>query len=184
MPWLARPHSPSRSSRSPSTGHPTRHVRAVLYPRRDSHNRRFYTHADPRRFDHFGLVRLESALSRDGSLTATVTRLVQEAEVGWTPGEPRSLLHVPSHACLMLPVQNKGAEKAHPARLQRWRLGLPVRRPGSCQAASPSPQQQHPRGPCRPRPFAGDRGPDPQPSLFPGTAGTPLAGPPPPHPSG
>ena len=69
---------------------------------------RSYNHAGPRRFDHFGLFRLDSAcFSRDGSLTATVTRLVQESEAGWTHKELRSLLHVPSHACLLSAVQNK-----------------------------------------------------------------------------
>ena len=91
---------------SPATT--SRYLRGVPYLRSYNHNGRFYTHADPRRFDHFGLFRLDSAcFSRDGSLTATVTRLVQEAEAGWTHKELRSLLHVPSHACLLSAVQNK-----------------------------------------------------------------------------
>ena len=91
---------------SPATT--SRYLRAVPYLRSYNHNGRFYTYADPRRFDHFGLFRLDSAcFSRDGSLTATVTRLVQEAEAGWTHKELRSLLHVPSHACLLSAVQSK-----------------------------------------------------------------------------
>ena len=91
---------------SPATT--SRYLRAVPYLRSYNHNGRFYTYADPRRFDHFGLFRLDSAcFSREGSLTATVTRLVQEAEAGWTHKELRSLLHVPSHACLLSAVQSK-----------------------------------------------------------------------------
>ena len=91
---------------SPATT--SRYLRSIPYLRSYNHNGRFYTHADPRRFDHFGLFRLDSAcFSRDGSLTATVTRLVQEAEAGWTHKELRSLLHVPSHACLLSAVRNK-----------------------------------------------------------------------------
>ncbi len=64
------------------------YLRGVPDLRSYNHGGRFYTHADPRRFDHFGLFRLDSAcFSHDGSLTATVTRLVQEAEAGWTHEE-------------------------------------------------------------------------------------------------
>ena len=89
---------------SPATT--SRYLRAVPYLRSYNHNGRFYTHADPRRFDQFGLFRLDPAcFSRDGSLTATVTRLVQEADAGWTHKELRSLLHVSSHACLLSAVR-------------------------------------------------------------------------------
>ena len=84
---------------SPATAF--RFLRKVPHLRSYNHNGRFYTHADPARFDRYGLLSLGTArFSRDRSLTATVTRLVGEADAGWTHKELRSLLHVPSHACL------------------------------------------------------------------------------------
>ena len=71
-----------------------------------NHNGRFYTHADPARLDEYGLLSIGSVrFSRDRSLSATVTRLVREADAGWTHKELHSLLHVPSHACLRSAVQ-------------------------------------------------------------------------------
>ena len=83
-----------------------RFLRKVPHLRSYNHNGRFYTHADPARFDRYGLLSLGTArFSRDRSLTATVTRLVREADAGWTHKELRSLLHVPSHACLRSAVR-------------------------------------------------------------------------------
>ena len=72
-----------------------RYLRQVDYLRSYNHNGRFYTLADPQRFDHYGLLSLGPArFSRDRTLTATVPRLVREADAGWTSKEPQSLLHV------------------------------------------------------------------------------------------
>ena len=95
---------------SPATT--SRYLRSVPYLRSYNHNGRFYTLDDPGRFDEFGLFRLDSAcFSRDGSLTATVTRLVCQADAGWTHKELRSLLHVPSHACLLAAVQKERIQR-------------------------------------------------------------------------
>ena len=48
-----------------------------------NHNGRFYTHPDPVRFDRYGLLSLGPVhFSRDGTLAATVRRLVRESPDG------------------------------------------------------------------------------------------------------
>ena len=65
-------------------------------------NGRYYTRFDPQRFDSFGLLSLGTVrFSQDRSLTATVPRLVHQAEAGWTEKELTSLLHVPVHGALL-----------------------------------------------------------------------------------
>ena len=79
-----------------------RYLRQIAYLRSYNHNGRFYTLADPPRFDRFGLLALGTArFSRDGSLAATVARLVTEAEAGWTAKELDSLLHVSVRSFLL-----------------------------------------------------------------------------------
>jgi hypothetical protein len=72
-----------------------RYLRQIPYRRSYNHNGRYYTRHDPARYDRHGLWAHEGIyFSRDGSLKATVYRLVREAEAGWTHRELRDLLRV------------------------------------------------------------------------------------------
>ena len=93
-----------------------RYLRQIRYLRSYNHNGRFYTRRDPTRFDRFGLLSIgDIHFSRDGSLTATVERLLAESEDGFTDRELRSLLHVPVHSVLLASVRRE--------RVRRERLG-------------------------------------------------------------
>jgi hypothetical protein len=60
-----------------------------------NHNSRYYALLDEQVFDRWGLWSHQGArFSRDGTLTATVRRLVGEAEAGWTLRELQELLGV------------------------------------------------------------------------------------------
>ena len=90
---------------SPSTTF--RYLRQIPYLRSYNHNGRFYTRADPQRFDRFGLLSLGTArFSCERSLAATVARLVDEAETGWTAKELDSLLHVSARPFLLSAVRS------------------------------------------------------------------------------
>jgi hypothetical protein len=72
-----------------------RHLRLVPYRRSYSHNGRYYTRHDASRYDRFGLFSHEGIhFSQEGNLTATLLRLVYEAEAGRTHRELRELLRV------------------------------------------------------------------------------------------
>ncbi|MDE0103363.1 MAG: hypothetical protein OXN89_13380 [Bryobacterales bacterium] len=79
-----------------------RYLRQVPYVRSYNENGRYYTLFDPQRFDSFGLLSLGTVrFSQDRSLTATLPRLVNQAEAGWTDKELQHLLHVPVHGPLL-----------------------------------------------------------------------------------
>lgn len=60
-----------------------------------NHNSRYYAVIDDGAFDQWGLWSHQGVrFSRDGTLTATVRRLVGEAEAGWTLRELQELLGV------------------------------------------------------------------------------------------
>ena len=93
-----------------------RYLRQVRHLRSYNHNGRFYTDRDPALFDRFGLLSLGDVhFSRDTSLSATVLRLLAEAEAGFTDKELRSLLQVPVHPFLLAAVRH--------GRARRERLG-------------------------------------------------------------
>ena len=93
-----------------------RYLRHVRHVRSYNHNGRYYTHRDPVRFDRHGLFSLGDVhFSRDRSLSATVQRLVREAEAGRTQKELQALLHVSVHAFLLAGFRQQA--------LQRERLG-------------------------------------------------------------
>jgi hypothetical protein len=72
-----------------------RYLQQVSYRHSYSHNGRYYTRHIPTRYDRFGLFSHKGILfSRDGSLIATLVRLVRESETGRTHHELRELLHV------------------------------------------------------------------------------------------
>jgi len=72
-----------------------RYLKQVPYRRSYNHNGRYYTRHDPTQYDRFGLLSHQGILfSREGSLSATVARAVQQAEAGLTQRELRERLHV------------------------------------------------------------------------------------------
>ena len=98
------------SDASPATTF--RYLRQVPHLRSYNHNGRFYTHADPQRFDRYGLLSLGTVrFSRDRSLTATVPRLVHEAVAGRTHKELRTLLHVSVHPFLLAAVRREQIQR-------------------------------------------------------------------------
>jgi predicted transcriptional regulator len=72
-----------------------RALRGIPYRSSYNHNGRYYTLFEESKFDRWGLWSYEGVrVSRDGSLTATVERLVRESEAGWTRRELGELLGV------------------------------------------------------------------------------------------
>lgn len=72
-----------------------RYLARIAYRRSYSHNGRYYTRHDPARYDRFGLFSHRGIhFSRDGSLIATLVRLVRESDAGRTHHELRELLQV------------------------------------------------------------------------------------------
>ena len=70
-------------------------LRGIPYRSSYNHNGRYYTLFDQRKFDRWGLWSHDGVrVSRDGSLTATVERLIRESEAGWTRRELQELLGV------------------------------------------------------------------------------------------
>ena len=72
-----------------------RYLAQVPYRRSYNHNGRYYALHDRTRYDRFGLwSRGDVHLSIDGSLRATVRRLVHEAEAGATHRELQERLRI------------------------------------------------------------------------------------------
>ena len=93
-----------------------RYLRQVPHLRSYNHNGRYYTHRDPLRFDRYGLLSLGDVhFSRDGTLAATVRRLVRESAAGCTQKELQTLLHVRVQAFLLAAVRQR--------ELRRERMG-------------------------------------------------------------
>ena len=93
-----------------------RYLRQVRHLRSYNHNGRFDTHRDPARFDRLGLLSLGDVhFSRDRSLIATVQRLLNESDRGFTDKQLRALLHVPVHPFLLAATRQ--------GRARRERLG-------------------------------------------------------------
>ena len=79
-----------------------RYLKQVPYRRSYNHNGRYYALHDPARYDRLGLFSHgDIHFSRDGTLGATVRRLVEEAEAGHTHRELQDLLRVRVHAFLL-----------------------------------------------------------------------------------
>lgn len=93
-----------------------RHLSRVAYRRSYNHNGRYYTEHDPGRYDRHGLwSHGDIHFSVDGSLKATVRRLVVEGEAGQTERELRELLRVRVQPFLLDAVRS--------GELARHRLG-------------------------------------------------------------
>ena len=77
-------------------------LREVAYRRSYNYNGRYYTAFDPTRLDRFGLWSLRDIhFSTDGSLKATVLRMVREAPGGLTHRELADRLQVRVHNTLL-----------------------------------------------------------------------------------
>ena len=93
------------------------YLKQVRHLRSCNHNGRYYTHRDPLRFDCHGLVSLgDIHFSRDGTLGATVLRLVRESATACTHKELQALLHVPVHAFLLAAVRRQALRRERQAR--------------------------------------------------------------------
>lgn len=72
-----------------------RALRGIAYVTSYNRNGRYYTLHDESKFDRWGLWSYQGVrVSRDGTLTATVERLVGESPAGWTRRELQELLGV------------------------------------------------------------------------------------------
>ena len=70
-----------------------RYLEQIPYRSSYSHNGSYYALHDPGRYDRWGLFSAGDVhFSIDGTAKATVTRLVQESEAGWTPRELQDLM--------------------------------------------------------------------------------------------
>jgi hypothetical protein len=84
-----------------------RYLKQVKYLRSYNHNGRYYTYRDPALFDRFGLYsRGDIHFSRDGTLGATLRRLVRESQAGWTRRELQELLRVRVQVLLLEAVRH------------------------------------------------------------------------------
>ena len=169
---------------SPATAF--RYLRRVPHLRSYNHNGRFYTSAEPPRFDSYGLLSLGTVrFSRDRSLAATVRRLVAEAAAGRTHKELRALLHVSVHALLRAAVQR---DQLRRERMQGVFVYLSADRTiADRQRAARRQRIAQGRASLMPDPEPAVvievlLGPHPAPRRLPGPAGAPLARPCPAHP--
>jgi hypothetical protein len=72
-----------------------RALRGIAYVTSYNRNGRYYTLREDSKFDRWGLWSYQGVrVSRDGTLTATVERLVDESPAGWTRRELQELLGV------------------------------------------------------------------------------------------
>jgi len=83
-----------------------RYLKQVRYLRSYNHNGRYYTSRNTARFDRFGLYSCADIhFSRDGTLVATVKRLVRESPAGWTQRELQEVLRVRVQVLLLEAVR-------------------------------------------------------------------------------
>ena len=124
-----------------------RHLKRVPYRRSYNHNGSYYCLYDPSRCDKLGLWGIGDVhFSKDGSLVATVRRLVHEAPAGATQRELADWLRVRVHNTLLSLVHRQEVTREqveavyvylHPEatlrdeQLERRRELMAARRPGS-----------------------------------------------------
>jgi hypothetical protein len=89
-----------------------RYLQQVPYRSSYNYNGRYYTLYEPSRYDRFGLLHHgDIYFSRDGTLKATVKRLIQESEIGFTSREMQELLRVRVQAFLPVLVKEREVER-------------------------------------------------------------------------
>ncbi len=85
-----------------------RYLQQVPYRSSYNHNGRYYTLYEPSQYDRFGLLHYgDIYFSRDGTLKATVKRLVHESESGFTQHEMQELLRVRVQSFLPVLVKER-----------------------------------------------------------------------------
>lgn len=89
-----------------------RYLQQVPYRSSYNYNGRYYTLYQPSRYDRFGLLHHgDIYFSRDGTLKATVKRLIQKSETGFTQREMQELLRVRVQAFLQVLVKEREVER-------------------------------------------------------------------------
>jgi hypothetical protein len=89
-----------------------RHLKNVPYRSSYNHNGRYYTLHDPAKYDRWGLHSVgDIHFSVDGTLKATVVRLVCESEVGCTQKELQDLLRVRVQLFLLAAVRDGAIDR-------------------------------------------------------------------------
>jgi hypothetical protein len=89
-----------------------RYLKQVPTLRSYNHNGRYYAFRDPTRFDRCGLASHGDVhFSRDGTLSATVKRLIRESTAGWTQKELQALLHVRVQVVLLEAVRQQEIQR-------------------------------------------------------------------------
>ena len=104
-----------------------RFLKQVPHLRSYNHNGRYYTHPDPLRFDQFGLLSLGDVhFSRDGTLAATVRRLVAESPDGCTQKELQARLQVRTQPFLLAAVRRQALVRERMAGVWVYRAADPA----------------------------------------------------------
>ena len=104
------------------------YLKQIRYVRSYNHNGRYYTLRDRLRFDRRGLAALgDIRFSRDGTLGATVLRLVDESCAGCTHKELRARLHAPVNAILLAAVRRQALRRERMEGVWVYRSSDPVR---------------------------------------------------------
>lgn len=95
-----------------------RYLEQVSYRSSYNCNGRYYTLHDPAKYDRWGLFSAGAVhFSVDGTLKATVVRLVRESEAGWTQRELQDLLRVRVQLFLMDAVREGAIDREAIGRL-------------------------------------------------------------------
>ncbi|MFH1468279.1 MAG: hypothetical protein ABIO70_28080 [Pseudomonadota bacterium] len=99
-----------------------RYLEQVPYRSSYNHNGRFYMLNDPDRYDRWGLCSVGDVhFSVDGTLKATVVRLVRESEAGCTQKELQDLVRIRVQLFLLAAVREGSIDRE---RLERFYLYL------------------------------------------------------------
>ena len=89
-----------------------RYLQQVPYRSSYNHNGRYYAIYEPSRYDRFGLFHHgDIYFSRDGTLKATVRRLILESEAGFTQREMQELLRVRVQSCLQILLKEQEVKR-------------------------------------------------------------------------
>ena len=97
-----------------------RYLQQVPYRSSYNHNGRYYAIYEPSRYDRFGLFHHgDIYFSRDGTLKATVRRLILESEAGFTQREMQELLRVRVQSCLQ-----RFFSRSRKLNVRDWRVSI------------------------------------------------------------
>lgn len=104
-------------------GHPSdatvfRHLKQIPYRSSYNHNGRYYALDEPERYDRWGLFSVGDAhFSVDGTARATVIRLVQQSDAGWTQSELADLMRIRVQLFLLEAVREGAIDRERFGRL-------------------------------------------------------------------